>query len=51
MVDFFFPKGKGKGRENSPGYRRDVSGFDGKDGYLLDDGLLVNQDCFGEQPC
>ena len=35
---------------NPPRYRCDVSGFDGEDGRRLLNGLLVDQDGFGEEP-
>ena len=37
-------------RASSPRYRRDVGGFDPEHGDLLD-GLFVDQNGFGEEPC
>ena len=42
---------KRRRRFSSPGYRGDVSGFKSEDGYLLANGLLVDQNRFGEEPC
>lgn len=42
--------GMGHVERNPPRYRCDVSGFDGEDGRRLLNGLLVDQDGFGEEP-